>query len=41
MVRLSHVYAYAKANYALRKALKNGMQLHRTADGLSELDIAI
>ena len=41
MLRITHIYSHAKADYALQKALKNGMKLSRTADGLTELDIAI
>ena len=41
MVRLTHVYSYLEADFALREALKNGMKLYRTASGLTELDIVI
>jgi len=41
MLRITHIYSHAMADYALQKALKNGMKLSRTAEGLTELDIAI
>ena len=41
MVRITHVYSYTEADVALREALKNGMNLNRTATGLTQLDIVM
>ena len=41
MVRLTHIYTLVQANKALQLAFRAGMELHWTADGINEFDIAV